>query len=86
MKNAAYSGVHILKYTWYLRRQMSHLPVQTKLDGFFKLALLRQKQVQTLSSMMNKCIIIFILSFRATSCFSNKDYRLIWINSPPNSD
>jgi hypothetical protein len=35
--------VYNLKDTWDLGRQMSHLSVQTKLDSFFKLALLHTK-------------------------------------------
>jgi hypothetical protein len=37
---------------------MSHLSVQTQLDSFFKLTLLRSNQVQLLSRLqMNKCIL-----------------------------
>jgi hypothetical protein len=32
MKNAVHSWVHVLKDTWNLARQMSHLSVQTKLE------------------------------------------------------
>jgi hypothetical protein len=57
MKNAVHSRVGTLKDTWHLGRQMSHLSVQTKLDGLFKPALLRSKQVQLLSLLsMNKYI------------------------------
>jgi hypothetical protein len=48
MENAVRSWVHTLKDTRHLRRQMSHLSVQKKLDSFFKpvLLLYAQKQVQ----------------------------------------
>jgi hypothetical protein len=36
-----------LEDTWHLGRQMSHLPVQTKLDSFFKPALLHSKTSTT---------------------------------------
>jgi hypothetical protein len=35
--------IHTLKDTWHLGRQMNHFSVQTKLDSFFKPALLRSK-------------------------------------------
>jgi YHS domain-containing protein len=38
-----HNGVHTLKDTWHLGRQMSILCVQTKLDNFFKPALLHSK-------------------------------------------
>jgi hypothetical protein len=41
LKNAVQSWVHTLNDTWHLGRQMSHLSVETKLDSFFKPALLR---------------------------------------------
>jgi hypothetical protein len=55
-KNAAHSWVHTLKDMWHLGRQMGHLSVQTKLDGFFKPRLLHLKtaQFQSLLS-MDKC-------------------------------
>jgi hypothetical protein len=43
MENALHSCVHALKDTWHLGTQMSHLSVQTKLDSFFRPALLRSK-------------------------------------------
>jgi hypothetical protein len=58
MKNAFHSRVHALKDTWHLGRQMNLLSVQTKLDGFFRPALLRSKQAQLLSLLsMDKCIV-----------------------------
>jgi hypothetical protein len=58
MKNAFRSRVHALKDTWHLGRQIRHLSVQTKLESFFKLALLVQKQGQLLSLLsMNTCLV-----------------------------
>jgi hypothetical protein len=44
------------KDTWYLGRQMSHLSVQTKLDGFFNPALLRSKISRTSESSIDQKI------------------------------
>jgi hypothetical protein len=49
-ENAVDSWVHALKETWHLGRQMSHLSIQTKLEGFFKPALLRSKTSTTSES------------------------------------
>jgi hypothetical protein len=42
-QNDVHSRVRTLEDTWRLRRQMSLLSVQTKLDSFLKPALLRSK-------------------------------------------
>jgi hypothetical protein len=54
MKNALHSWVHALKDTWYLGRQMSHLSIQTKLDSFFKPALLCSKTSTTSESSIDE--------------------------------
>jgi hypothetical protein len=54
MKNAVHSCVHALKDTWRLGRQMSHLSVQTKLDSFFKPALLHSKTSTISKSSINE--------------------------------
>jgi hypothetical protein len=48
MKNAVHSWVR------HLGRQLSHLPVQTKLDGFFKSALLRSETSTTSESSIDE--------------------------------
>jgi hypothetical protein len=51
MKNAVHSWVHtLIKDKWHLGRRISHLSVQTKLDSFFKPALLRSKTSTTSES------------------------------------
>jgi hypothetical protein len=50
MKNAVHSWVSTSKDTCHLERQMSHLSVQTKLDSFFKPALLCSKTSTTSES------------------------------------
>jgi hypothetical protein len=54
MKNAVHSSAHSLKDTWHLGRQISHLSVQTKLDSFFKSAVLVSKTSTTAESSKNK--------------------------------
>jgi hypothetical protein len=54
MKNAVHSSVHTLKDTWHLGRQMSHLSIQTKLDSFFKPALLHSKTSTTSESSVDE--------------------------------
>jgi hypothetical protein len=46
--------LNTLKDTWHFERQMSHLSVQTKLDSFFKLALLCSKTSTTSESSINE--------------------------------
>jgi hypothetical protein len=53
MKNAVHR-VLTLKDTLQLGRQMSHLPVQAKLDSFFKLALLYSKTSSTSGSFVDE--------------------------------
>jgi hypothetical protein len=48
------SSVHSSEHTWHLGRQMSHLSVQTKLDAFFKPALLCLKTSTTSESSSNE--------------------------------
>jgi hypothetical protein len=43
-----------LKDIWHLRREMSHLSVQTKLDSFYKPALLRSKTSTTSESSIDE--------------------------------
>jgi hypothetical protein len=43
MKIDLHSWVRALKYISHLGKQMSHLPVQTKLDSLFKPAILRSE-------------------------------------------
>jgi hypothetical protein len=50
IKNAVHTWIH----TWHLGRQMSHLSVQTKLDSFFKAALLRSKTSTTSESSVDE--------------------------------
>jgi hypothetical protein len=43
MENTVHSWVYTLRDTWHLGMQMSHLSFETKLDSFFKPALLDSK-------------------------------------------
>jgi hypothetical protein len=52
--NAVHSWIHTLKDTLHLGRQMSHLSVETKLDDFFKPALLLSKTGITSESSMDE--------------------------------
>jgi hypothetical protein len=54
MKNAVHSWVHTLKGTWQSVKQMSHLSIQTKLERFFKLALLHSKTSTTSETYVNE--------------------------------
>jgi hypothetical protein len=59
MKNSVHRWIHALKDT-YLGRQMSHLSVQTKIDGFFKPALLCSKRSAASESSINGICIVFL--------------------------
>jgi hypothetical protein len=54
MEIAVHSWVHTLKGSRHLGRQMSHLSVQTKLDSFFKPALLRSETSTTSESSVDE--------------------------------
>jgi hypothetical protein len=53
-KHSVHTRVHTLKDTWHLARQMGHLCVQTKLDGFFIPELLRSKASTTSESSIDE--------------------------------
>jgi hypothetical protein len=61
MKNAVHSWVHTLKDIWHLRRQMSHLSVQTKLDSLFRPASLRSEASTTSESSIDEWICCFYI-------------------------
>jgi hypothetical protein len=60
VKNAVHSWVHALKHTWHLGRQMSHFSVQTRLEGFFKLVLLRSQTCTTSGLSIDEKYIVFL--------------------------
>jgi hypothetical protein len=56
VKNAFNCSAHSLKYMWRLWMQMSHLSVKSKLDSFFKPALLPSKTNTTSESSIDEQI------------------------------
>jgi hypothetical protein len=54
----------LIKDRWHLGRQMSHLSVQTKLDSFFKAALLRSETGTTSESPVDEYMYRLFIVFK----------------------
>jgi hypothetical protein len=64
MKKDIHNCIHTLKDTWHSGSQVNQLSVQTKLDGFFKPALLRTKTSKTSEPSIDEYISSIFIVFK----------------------